>query len=149
MTILQDIQSEGLRTKLPDLTAGLTVRVHQKIKEGEKYRIQVFEGLIIKLNSGHGIDKTFTVRKIVEGVGVEKVFPLHSPLIEKIEIKKESKVRRSKLYYMRKRAGKSARMKEDFIGEEELAAAKEKEAKEQDEQNDTVKESKTQEQNAE
>jgi len=96
------------------------VRVHQKIKEGEKERIQLFEGLVIKVNSGHGADKTFTVRRVVGGVGVEKIFPLYSTNIEKIEIKKKSKVRRSKLYYMRGRSGKSARLKESFVSNKEL-----------------------------
>lgn len=100
---------------MPEIRPGHTVRVHQIIKEGEKERVQIFEGLVIKIGSGHGSDKTFTVRKVVEGIGVEKVFPLYSPMIKKIELKKTSKVRRAKLYFMRDRFGKSARMKEGFI----------------------------------
>ena len=119
MTTLQDIQKLAIKKKVPVILTGHTVRVHQKIKEGEKERIQIFEGLVIRVNSGHGADKTFTVRKIVQGIGVEKIFPLYSPNIQKIEVKKESKVRRAKLYYMRDRSGKSARLKEGFISEEQ------------------------------
>lgn len=133
MNELQALQQLAVK-KVPVLKAGQTVRVHQRIKEGEKERVQIFEGLIIKINSGAGADKSFTVRKIVEGIGVEKNFPVYSPLIEKIEIKKEAKVRRAKLYYMRERFGKSARLKETFVSDqevdkavEELAAAKAKE----------------------
>lgn len=118
MTTLQDIQELAIKKKVPVIQPGHTVRVHQKIKEGEKERIQIFEGLVIRVHGGHGADKTFTVRKIVEGIGVEKIFPLYSPNIQKIEVKKESKVRRAKLYYMRERAGKSARLKESFISED-------------------------------
>jgi len=116
--ILQEVQKKNLK-KVPALEAGMTVRVHQKIKEGEKERIQIFEGLVIKISHGHGVDKTFTVRKVVEGIGVEKIFPLHSPNIQKIEITKKSKVRRAKLYYMRDRFGKSARLKGRFLTSEE------------------------------
>ncbi len=122
MSLLQEIQEKSRKT-VPVIKSGLTVRVHQKIKEGSKERIQVFEGLVIKVNSGHGADKTFTVRKIVEGIGVEKIFPLYSPLIDKIEVKKEAKVRRAKLYYMRERFGKSARLKESFISEQKMEEA--------------------------
>jgi large subunit ribosomal protein L19 len=137
MNLLQEIQELPLKNKkaLSEIRAGHTVRVHQIIKEGDKERVQIFEGLVIKVNSGHGADKTITVRKVVEGIGVEKIFPVYSPIIKKIEIKKQSKVRRAKLYYMRGRFGKSARMKEDFVEEEaeveksieELAAIKAKE----------------------
>ncbi|MBI2634612.1 50S ribosomal protein L19 [Candidatus Peregrinibacteria bacterium] len=123
MSILKEIQELSIKKKMPVLRPGYTVRIHQKIKEGEKDRIQIFEGLIIKINAGHGGDKTFTVRKIVEGVGVEKIFPLYSPLIEKIDVKKEGNIRRAKLYYMRGRAGKSARLKENFVSEEEMETA--------------------------
>lgn len=117
-TVLQTVQKLVAKKKVPDVRVGHTVRVHQRIKEGEKERIQVYEGLIIKMNSGHGADKTITVRKLVEGIGVEKIFPLYSPVIEKIEIKKESKVRRAKLYFMRDRSGKSARLKENLVSEQ-------------------------------
>ncbi len=109
--------------KIPELKPGYTVKVYQKIKEGEKERIQIYEGLIIAINSGNGVDKTITVRKMVEGIGVEKIFPVYSPMIEKIEVKKKSKVRRAKLYYMKKRSGKSARLKETFVGSKELESS--------------------------
>jgi len=95
----------------PQVKVGQTVKVHQKIKEGEKTRTQVFSGLVIKMRGEKGINQTFTVRNIVSGVGVEKIFPVHSDNIEKIEIIKQNKVRRAKLYYMRERTGKSARLK--------------------------------------
>ena len=126
--------------KTPTLKTGYTVRVHQKIKEGEKESVQVFEGLIIKMNGGNGVGGTITVRKITEGVGVEKIFPIHSPNIVKIEVKKIAKVRRSKLYYMRELSGKSARLKEQQVNivsnqeplytEEELAGKTEETAPE-------------------
>lgn len=136
--ILQDIQKLAIKKKMPEIKPGYTVRVYQKIKEGEKERIQTFEGLVIKMNSGFGADKTFTVRKVVDGIGIEKIYPLYSTNIEKIEVKKKSQVRRSKLFYMRDRSGKSARLKESFISDkiseeeieksiEELAAQKAKE----------------------
>lgn len=87
--------------KVPPLQSGLTVRVHQKIREGDKERLQAFEGIVIKMSSGFGVSKTFTVRKVVDNVGVEKIFPLHSPNIAKIEVLKKAKVRRAKLYYLR------------------------------------------------
>ncbi len=120
MNILQSIQKKAVTKRVPIIRAGYTVRVHQKIKEGEKERIQIYEGLVIAVNSGYGADKTFTVRKVVGGIGVEKIFPVYSSAIEKIEIKKKSKVRRAKLYYMRERFGKSARLKEEFVSAEEL-----------------------------
>lgn len=120
MSILQEVQKLAIKKKIPEIKPGYTVRVHQRIKEGEKERVQIFEGLIIAINSGYGANKTFTVRKVVEGIGVEKIFPLYSPLLEKIEVKKESDVRRAKLYYMRKRTGKSARLKETFLDNEEV-----------------------------
>ena len=97
--------------KVPEIKSGQTIRVHQRVKEGAKERIQPFEGLVIATKHGRGLDGTFTVRKISEGVGVERIYPLHSPTIDKIEILKVAKVRRAKLYYMRKRFGKRARMK--------------------------------------
>ncbi len=119
MNVLQDIQKLAVK-KVPVIQPGYTVKIHQKIKEGEKERIQIFEGLVIKINSGYGADKTITVRKNVGGIGVERIFPLYSTNIVKIEVKKKSKVRRSKLYYMRERSGKSARLKETFVSEKEL-----------------------------
>ncbi len=121
MNVLQEIQELAVK-KLPNIKVGSTVSVHQKIKEGGKERVQIFEGLVIKINSGHGADKSITVRKVIDGIGVEKIFPLYSTNIEKIMPKKESKIRRSKLYYMRKRSGKSARLKESFIDNSEFEA---------------------------
>ena len=120
MNVLQEIQKDAVKKKVPAIEPGLTVRVHQRIKEGEKERVQIFEGLVIKTNSGFGADKTFTVRRVIGGIGVEKIFPLHSTNIEKIEVKKKSKIRRAKLYYMRSRSGKSARLKESFISDKEV-----------------------------
>ena len=121
--------TQSLLRKVPDIKTGQTVKVFQKIKEGEKERTQIFEGLIIKISSGHNISKTFTVRKLVDGMGVEKIFALHSPIISKIEIIKEGKVRSAKLYYMRNLSGKSARLREtmfDAIPEAPEAKAEEK-----------------------
>jgi large subunit ribosomal protein L19 len=106
-----------LRENLPDLRSGDTVRVYQKVREGDKERIQVFEGLVIAKKHGKGISSTITVRKVISGVGVERVFPVHSPAIEKIEGVKREKVRRAKLYYLRKARGKKARMKRKEIAE--------------------------------
>ncbi len=94
-----------------DLRPGDTIKVHQKIKEGNKERIQIFEGLIIAKKHGKSIPATITVRKVVEGIGVERIFPIHSPSIEKIEVVRSGKVRRSKLYYLRTAKGKKARLK--------------------------------------
>jgi len=98
-----------LNKNIPDISSGDRVRVHQKIREGNKERIQVFEGLVIKTQHGNGINGTFTVRRIASGVGVEKLFPLHSPIITKIEKVRSAKVRRAKLYYVRGLIGKAAR----------------------------------------
>lgn len=119
--IIRDNQKTQLK-KVPEIKPGYTVRVHQKIKEGNKERVQVFEGLVIKVGHGEGVERTFTVRKIVEGIGVEKIFLIHSSNITKIEVKKKAKVRRSKLYYMRERFGKSARLRERHVTDEERAA---------------------------
>lgn len=115
--ILHHVSATAVKKEVPDLRPGQVVRIHQKIKEGEKERIQIFEGLIISLNAGHNADKTFSVRKVVEGVGVEKIFPLYSSIIEKIEVVKQGKVRRSKLYYMRDLQGKSTRLQEEAMDE--------------------------------
>jgi large subunit ribosomal protein L19 len=96
---------------LPEIRPGDTVKVHTKIKEGEKERIQVFTGIVIR-RRGSGLDKTFTVRKISYGTGVERIFPLYSPSIKKVEIVRRGKVRRARLYYLRERRGKSAHIKE-------------------------------------
>lgn len=99
------------KTDLPELKPGFTVRIHQKIKEGEKERVQIFEGVIIALKHGAGIGGMMTVRKIAEGVGVEKIFPIHSPSIEKIDVIRKAKVRRAKLYFLRGRSSKKTKAK--------------------------------------
>lgn len=109
MDILDQIEAEQIKKELPALRPGETVRVHVKVVESEKERTQVFEGTIIRI-SGRGNRATFTVRKISYGVGVERIFPLHSPRLEKIEVVSRGKVRRAKLYYLRKRSGKEARL---------------------------------------
>lgn len=108
--LIQAIEKQFINKKTPILRPGYQVRVHQKIKEGNKERIQVFEGLVIGLNAGHGSSKTFTVRKVVQGIGVEKIFPVYSPNIAKVEIKKTFKARRSKLTYLKKAGGLSKRL---------------------------------------
>lgn len=95
------------------LKPGVEIRVHQKIQEGDKMRTQIFEGIVIAVGSGHGVSKTFTVRKVVDGIGVEKIFPVYSPLVSKIDITKQSKVRRAKLYYLRGRIGRKAKLYEE------------------------------------
>lgn len=111
MDIIKSIEHEQLKSTIPDLKIGNTVRVHVRIKEGNKERIQVFEGIIIKVQ-GSGVNKTFTVRKISYGVGVEKTFLIHSPLVEKVEVVRVGKARRAKLFYLRDRIGKAAKTKE-------------------------------------
>ena len=111
MDIIKSIEHEQLKSKIPELRIGDTVRVHVKIKEGNRERIQVFEGIIIKVQ-GAGVNKTFTVRKISYGVGVEKTFLIHSPLVEKVEVVRVGKARRAKLFYLRDRIGKAAKTKE-------------------------------------
>ena len=111
MDIIKSIEHEQLKNKIPDLRVGNTVRVHQRIKEGNRERIQVFEGIIIKKQGG-GVNATFTVRRISYGVGVEKTFLVHSPLVEKVELVRVGKARRAKLYYLRDRIGKAAKTKE-------------------------------------
>jgi large subunit ribosomal protein L19 len=111
MNLLQAVDNSQVRKDLPDFRPGDTVRVHVKIKEGDKYRIQVFEGVVMA-HKRNGISSTFTVRKVSSGYGVERIFPVHSPIIEKLEIVKSGKVRRARLYYLRSRRGKAARLKE-------------------------------------
>ena len=113
MDIIKSIEHEQLKNKIPELKVGNTVRVHVRIKEGNKERIQVFEGIIIKVQGG-GINKTFTVRRIASGVGVEKTFMVHSPMVEKVEVVRVGKARRAKLYYLRDRVGKAAKTKENI-----------------------------------
>lgn len=109
--LIANITKDQLRTDHPDFRPGDTVKVHAKVVEGNRERIQVFEGVVIKRQNG-GINETFTVRKISYGVGVERTFPLHSPRIDKIEVTRRGRVRRAKLYYIRKLRGKAARIKE-------------------------------------
>lgn len=111
MDIIKSIEHEQMKNKVPDLKVGNTVKVHVKIKEGNRERIQVFEGIIIKKQGG-GVNETFTVRRISYGVGVEKTFLLHSPLIEKIEVTRVGKARRARLFYLRDKVGKAAKTKE-------------------------------------
>ena len=111
MDLIQELNKEALAAEAPKVQIGDTVRVHVKVKEGSRERIQVFEGTVIAKKHG-GIEETFTVRRISYGIGVEKVFPVHSPAIEKIELVRHGKVRRAKLYYLRGRVGKAAKIKE-------------------------------------
>ncbi len=111
MDVLHTVTANQLRTDIPQFRPGDTLAVHVRVIEGEKERVQVFEGVCIKRKGG-GINETFTVRKISNGVGVERVFPLHSPRLAKIEVKRRGKVRRAKLYYLRELRGKAARIKE-------------------------------------
>ena len=110
MDLLKKIESEQLREDVPHFRSGDTLRVHQFIREGDKERVQVFEGTCIG-RKGSGLSETFTVRKTSYGVGVERIFPVHSPRIEKIEVAAIGRVRRAKLYYLRERSGKSARIR--------------------------------------
>ncbi len=111
LQLVNEVTKSQLKKDIPFFRTGSTVRVHVKIKEGDKSRIQVFEGLVIT-RSGGGISEMFTVRKISNQIGVERTFPLHSPIIDKIEVVRHGKVRRNKLYYLRGRSGKAARIKE-------------------------------------
>ena len=109
--LVNEITKEQMRSDLPALAPGQTVRVDVKIKEGEKERIQAYEGIVVKVQ-GSGIGQSFTVRKVSSGVGVERTFPVHSPTIDKITVIRKGKVRRARLYYLRNRSGKSAKLKE-------------------------------------
>jgi large subunit ribosomal protein L19 len=111
MNLMQQFIAKNMKTELPVANVGDTVRVHIKVKEGARERIQTFEGTVIAKKHG-GLDESFTVRRVSYGVGVEKVFPIHAPTIEKIETVRRGKVRRAKLYYLRDRVGKSAKVKE-------------------------------------
>lgn len=111
MDLVKQIAAEQIRTDLPEFTAGDNISVHYKIIEGEKERIQVFQGTVLQCRNS-GLDETFTVRKISSGVGVERIFPTNSPNIDKIEVNRRGKVRRARIFYLRGRSGKSARIKE-------------------------------------
>ena len=123
--ITQEFTKEFLKKNLPHIKVGDIVKMHQKITEGDKQRIQLFEGVVLSIKHGRGVNATITVRKIIGGVGVEKTYPLHSPNIEKIEIVSRSKVRRSKLYYLRELTGKKAKLKRyDYVPSQETLAEK-------------------------
>ena len=111
MNIIEQLEKEQMRLDMPDFKAGDTIKVHARIKEGEKERIQVFQGVVIRKRKGN-TGATFTVRKISYGIGVERIFPLHSPSIDKVEVLTRGRVRRGRIYYMRKLRGKAARIKE-------------------------------------
>lgn len=111
MNIIDTIEREQLRADIPQFAPGDSVKVHVKVVEGGKERIQVYEGVVTRKSHG-GLKETFTVRKISGGVGVERTFPVHSPMLAKIEVLRKGKVRRAKLYYLRERSGKSARIEE-------------------------------------
>ena len=113
MDLIKAFTSEQLKAEVPELNVGDTVRVHNRIKEGNRERIQMFEGIIIAKHGG-GISATFTVRRVSYGVGVEKTFPVHSPNVEKVDIIRRGKVRRAKLFYLRDRQGKGAKVKEQI-----------------------------------
>ena len=111
MTQIEQLEKENIRLDMPNFRPGDTVKVHVKIKEGEKERIQAFQGVVISKRKGR-TNATFTVRKVSYGIGVERIFPMHSPVIDRIELVTKGRVRRSKIYYLRKLRGKAARIKE-------------------------------------
>ena len=113
MDALKMISNASMKENVPSFNIGDTIKVHVRIKEGEKSRIQVFEGTVIAKKHG-GISETFTVRRVAHGCGIERVFPLHSPVVDKVEIVRSGKVRRAKLYYLRDRVGKAAKVKEQI-----------------------------------
>ncbi len=125
-TKLENFNQLHLKQNLAEIQPGDTVRVYQKIKEGDKERIQVFEGQVLARKHGQEMGSTITVRKVISGVGVERIFPLHSPLIDKIEIAKKVKVRRAKLYYLRTSQGRKTRLKRKESKESLTAATEEK-----------------------
>lgn len=113
MDALKLISESSMKKEAPAVNIGDTVKVHVKIKEGDKYRIQIFEGTVIAKKHG-GINETFTVRRVAHGCGIERVFPLHAPAVDKVEVVRHGKVRRAKLYYLRDRVGKAAKVKEQI-----------------------------------
>lgn len=123
--LLAEFVKEQIRADIPAIHPGDTVRVFQKIREGDKERVQPFEGLVIARKHGKGISATITVRKVSGGVGVERIFPVHSPTLQKIEVLKRSRVRRAKLYYIREKAAKEARRKMKAVHVSETAATEE------------------------
>lgn len=123
MNVIQAIEAEQMKENLPDFRIGDLIKVHVKIVEGQNERVQVFEGVCIAKRNG-GLRKTFTVRKISYGVGVERIFPLHSPRVDKIEIVRPGRVRRAKLYYLRERFGKAAKVRELIRKKQEVQESK-------------------------
>ena len=116
------IETSSMRADMPEIHPGDTIKVQQRIKEGDKERLSAFEGLVIATKHGRGISGTFTVRKVVDGVGVERIFPLHSPVIAKVEVLRRSNVRRAKLYYIRDKAAREVRKKMKLMREEPAVA---------------------------
>lgn len=114
---IASFNQKNLKTNIPEIKSGMKIRVWQKIKEGDKERLQAFEGVVIAVKHGRGKTGTFTVRKISGGIGVERIFPFHAPTIDKIEILSQAKVRRTKLYYLRGRIGKKSKMKQKELAE--------------------------------
>ncbi len=110
--VVTQFGNQSCKASVPDLRPGYQVKVHQKIREGNKERVQVFAGMVISVSPGQGVNSTFTVRKVSDGIGVERVYPIHSPNIVKIEVQRAHKVRRAKLNYLRDRSGKALRLKE-------------------------------------
>ncbi len=125
MNVIDQVETSGMKEKPPEVRVGDTVKVHMRIVEGEKERIQIIEGIVIRLRGG-GIRKSVTVRKISFGIGVERIFPIHSPRVEKIEVVKHARVRRAKLYYLRDLRGKAARLTEIKVHKPKDKAAKSK-----------------------
>ena len=124
--LMAHVEAKHLKAKPPEFSIGDIVDVHQRIVEGDKERIQVFSGTVI-MRKGDGINSMFTVRRIVNNEGVERIFPLHSPKLEKLEVKRKSRVRRAKLYFLRERTGKATRLKEGdpiVVGDTAAASAK-------------------------
>ena len=113
MDALKVISESSMKKEVPAFNLGDTIKVHVKIQEGDKSRIQIFEGTVIAKKHG-GVNETFTVRRVAHGCGIERVFPLHSPVVEKVEVIRRGKVRRAKLYYLRDRVGKAAKVKEQI-----------------------------------
>ncbi len=128
MNEIREIEKEYMKKRVRHFHVGDTIRVHVKVKEGDRERVQVFEGTVIAMKGG-GINESFTVRKVSYGIGVERVFPLHSPLIKKIDIKRKGDVRRAKLYYLRERVGKAQIVKEGTLDIEKTQEAKTEEVK--------------------
>ncbi|NHZ71027.1 MAG: 50S ribosomal protein L19 [Proteobacteria bacterium] len=112
MNTIEEIEAAQLRDDIPDFGPGDTVRVHVRVIEGSRERVQVFEGVVIGRSGGSGARATFTVRKLSFGVGVERIFPLHAPILQEVEVTRRGDVRRAKLYYLRDRVGKATRIKE-------------------------------------